>query len=672
MTLAAILIAAFLLHCTRAAAEGATDFHVAPTGDDRNPGNKLKPFATLERARDAIRVLKKAGGLPKGGVTVWVRGGIYTIASTLELTADDSGAKDAPIVYRVFEGEDARLVGGKEIAFFEPVRDPKILRRLDEGCRDKILQADLKARGITDFGRITARGFRWDPHPAGLELFFQDKPMTLARWPNGDWAEIAEVPAGKNGGKFTYEGDRPKRWTEVNDVWVHGYWRYDWADSYNKVESIDTETREIVIQEPQSIYGYRASQRYYALNILEELDEAGEWYLDRKTGILYFWPPSPLNKGKTFVSLLEEPVVALRDVSYVTLRSFIIECSRGNGVEITGGFHNTIAGCTIRNIGNAAICVSGGRENGVVACDLYEIGDGGIILDGGDRLTLTPAGNYAKNNHIHDFGRLVRTYQPAIAISGVGNRVSHNLIHNSPHIGIWLHGNEHIIEFNDIHHVCLETTDVGAFYMGRDLTERGNIVRHNYFHELPKGGRHSIYLDDFAGGTTVYGNVFYDTDEAIYINSGRGNIIKNNIFVSCAPAVFIWDSRGAKFWFDGTDTTLTDRLEAVNYKQPPYILRYPILGTIMDDEPAAPKFNKIVRNVCFRGYWLKTTKNLDVTILEIKDNLTEGDPGFVDPAGKNFQLKDDSPAYKFGFKRIPMEKIGLYKDKYRKRPSAVD
>ncbi|MCX6376897.1 MAG: hypothetical protein NTU88_12850, partial [Armatimonadetes bacterium] len=84
------------------AASGKVEFYVAVNGSDRNPGTKEKPFATLERARDAVRALKSRSG----GVTVQLRGGVYCRTQTFELTAEDSGSKGSPIVYRAFPGEE--------------------------------------------------------------------------------------------------------------------------------------------------------------------------------------------------------------------------------------------------------------------------------------------------------------------------------------------------------------------------------------------------------------------------------------------------------------------------------------------------------------------------------------------------------------------------------------
>src|SRR5207245_799709 len=144
-----------------------------------------------------------------------------------------------------------------------------------------------------------------------------------------------------------------------------------------------------------------------------------------------------------------------------------------------------------------------------------------------DRLSLSRGDNFAESNRISDYARWVRTYRPAIAVDGVGNRVSHNLIHDAPHLAILLHGNDHLVEFNEVHDVCLETEDAGAFYMGRDYTERGNVIRFNYFHDIgrtvatPQGPRHTdtnaIYLDDGASGALVFGNICCRTGRGVKI-----------------------------------------------------------------------------------------------------------------------------------------------------------
>ena len=663
-------------------------FYIATNGNDTWRGTLAEPnaartdgpFATLERARDAIRLLE-------GGATVWVRDGVYPRNASFALVAEDSGTAQAPITYRACAGEQVQFLGGCPVTNWQPVTDPVILGRLDPAARAHVVQADLNALGITDLGQLRSRGFGRPIAPAHLELFFDGQPMTLARYPNQDAADpyvhIADLPAdsdrfmehkrwvSRNQERFIYDDDRPKRWQKTDDIWMHGYWTWDWANSYEQISTIDTDARLIATHEPHGVYGYSKGQHYYYLNILEELDSPGEFYLDRDTGILYFWPPSPIEEGRAMVSVLEEPLVVMENVSHVTLRGFTFECSRGHGITITGGTGGLVAGCTLRNLGNHAVVVEGGTEHGVVGCDVYNVGDGGILLEGGDRATLTPGGHYAVNNDVHHMGRWSKCYRPGIMVSGVGHRIAHNHIHDGPHNGIQLHGNDNLIEFNELHHVCLETGDVGAFYMGRDWTERGNLIRFNSFHHIGGVGMGSmsVYLDDWASGTTIYGNIFAHTIRAMFIGSGRDNRVENNIFMDCHPAVHV-DARGlgwASYYFDGTTTTLFDRLAAMNYQQPPYSLRYPELVRILEDEPVLPKGNRVLRNVFHGGTWLHFQDGVTEEIVDVRDNLTEGDPCFVDSAHENYQLRDDSPAYALGFVRIPAEKIGLVADAYRPR-----
>jgi parallel beta-helix repeat protein len=242
----------------------------------------------------------------------------------------------------------------------------------------------------------------------------------------------------------------------------------------------------------------------------------------------------------------------------------------------------------------------------------------------------------------------------------VGNRIAHNLVHDAPHTAVLLHGNDHRVEYNDIHHVCMETADAGAFYMGRDFTERGNVVQYNYFHDFPGGDMQAIYLDDFASGTTVLGNICYRTGRGVLIGGGRDNVVENNVFVECNPAVWV-DARGMTWagkMFNGQDQTLIVRLNAVNFSSPPYSERYPELAGILENQPAVPKGNRIEKNIAFGGPWLELRRPLVDTVVEIRNNLTDGDPRFVDLHKGDFRLRNDSPAFRLGFQPIPMEMIG--------------
>jgi len=670
-TLLSLILLALLF--TAPALAGPLALYISPQGHDSAPGGKASPLATLAGARDRLRILKRVGKVPKEGVTVWLRAGTYFQRETFALTAADD-VSPAPVTYAAYSGEAVRLTGGWEVAGWKPVTDASILGRLDPAARGHVLQTDLKAQGITDYGQMTPRGFGSPVTPAGLELFFADVPMTLARWPNvGQWAHIAGTTADQAADHFAYAGDRPERWAKAEDAWVYGYWKFDWADSYTKITGINAEHHRVTTAPATDLLSYTPGHRWYALNLLEELDTPGEWYLDRRAGILYFWPPSDIHRGHPTVSLTRD-LVRLDGVSHVTLRGLTLEACRGDAITIRGGTHNLIDECSVLSAGNRGATIADTTDSGVRGGEITGTGEGGVSLDGGDRKTLVPGRNFVVNCRIHDYSRWARTYRPGVGIDGVGNRVAHNLIYDAPHNAILLGGNDHLIEYNEIHHVCRQTGDAGAFYMGRDWTMRGNIVRFNYFHDLfnemgVKGEFHDVmgvYLDDTAAGTVVFGNVFVRAGHAVEVGGGRDIVVANNIFVDCLPAVSL-DARGlgwaAKSLAPGGDWGMEKRLAAVPYDAPPYSTRYPHLANVLKDNPTAPKYDVIQNNIAVRcPDWLQIQDKVDALPgITIRDNLTGKDPLFVDAAHGDYRLKANSPAFALGFQRVPFEKMGLEK-----------
>jgi parallel beta-helix repeat protein len=285
---------------------------------------------------------------------------------------------------------------------------------------------------------------------------------------------------------------------------------------------------------------------------------------------------------------------------------------------------------------------------------------------------LTAGENIARNNRITDYARWVHTYRPGIFIDGVGNRAANNYIADAPHAGILLKGNDHIIEYNEIAHVCSEVSDAGAFYMGRDFTERGNVLRFNLVRTCGGPGAFSndivaLYLDDCTSGTLVYGNIAYKCGLGIKLGGGRDNVVENNILVDCNPAIHC-DDRGVnsrKEFFEGPDPILLERLKVVRHDQPPYSRRYPELADVLNNEPAAPRGNRIEHNIRLGGRWIDMPEHADEKTFALKDNFTEGDPKLAAPDRLDFRPAAGSPVWNMGFRPIPFEKIGLQKDAYR-------
>lgn len=679
IVLAGLVFASFAI---AAEGNGSVEFYVAPNGSDGNPGTKDKPFATLEKARDAVRQRKNGGG-----AVVYLRGGIHRQAQTLEFTEADSGAKGAPVVYRAAEGEEARIVGGRMLTAgdFKPVTEPEILSRLDPSARGKVVCLDLAAIKIDHAGPF--------PHVFNdggkiCELFFNGKRMPLSRWPNEGYVTMAKVldPGDSNkgpsrhGGVFVYHEDRPSRWNVADDVWLKGFWRVPWEIQAIKVKSIDSARKEIAFLEPipagiGSKYvksGGSGKEPWCAINLLEEIDSPGEWCIHFKSRKLYFWPPAPLEGASVMISDLEKPIVSAKNASNLVFRGLTLEGGLGNAIEFTGGSGNLVAGCTIRNMGKSGVILKDGTNSGVAGCNIYDMGWGGVYISGGDRKTLTPCNHYVVNNDIHDFGQIRKTYAPAVQVgayegSAVGCRVANNAIHDAPHAGILYGGNDNTLEYNEIYRIALDSGDVGAMYTWNDWTSRGNVVQYNFVHDSPNAN--GVYMDDGDSGDTVAHNIFYKMQCGPFIGGGHDNIVRNNLCVECDKAIH-FDSRGVARQY-ATSKKLIGMVKEVNPKQPPWSTRYPEMADLLESQPDMPRGDVIETNVAVNCPRLvnQSGPKEHFTRSKVQNNisLTLEDAGFVNIARGDFHLRADSAVFQKlpGFKPIPFEKIGLYLDEYR-------
>ena len=694
----ALLLTSLLLPGAHAS---AADLYAAPDGADDNAGTLQAPLATPQRAVEVLAAMKAADGLPEGGVTIWLRGGTYELGEPLVIDGAASGEAGRPVVFRAWQDEQVTLSGGRTVPAdaFAPVTDERVLQRLLPETRGNVVQVDLAARGFEYLPTLPDRfrGFT-NEHPAVLEVFCGGERMQIARWPNEGFAQFEEIvdfgsglrdPDGpERPGVFRYTGDRPERWNVEEGVWLQGYWARAYLCTMVRAGEIDAATKQIKLAVPLH-YGLdtRGAGRWFAFNVLEELDRPGEWYLDRDSGTLYLWPPD--GGSDVTVSVLTEPIVRMDGASHVTLRGLTIECGRHNAVSVRNGEGNRVIGCEIRNTGRHAVEIVGGSDHGVVGCDIHHTGYAGIYMTGGDRETLTPAGHFAENNHIHHTSVLRRTHAGSLALNGVGCRASHNLIHHEPHTAVWWKGNDHLMEFNEIYYVCTETTECGVFYTGRNWTYRGNVIRNNYIHHINDSregcgsGINVAHLDDAVSGTTFEGNLSRLCGRGVSICGGPDNIVTNNIFADCMLGVSL-SARGIQWWTysrdeDGTVTaidtrtgkpsrTLLGTLDQVPYQEPPWT-KYPHMADFLAperDPVGAPWYCRVERNISVgEGQLLSVSNLVEDQWVTIRDNWEEGDPGFVDAEAGDFRLRDDAPVRALGFEPLPLDEIGLYEDERR-------
>ncbi len=689
------------------------DFYVSTKGNDENDGTKEKPFLTIEKAIDAVRKTDKSG---KTGITVCIEAGEYRVSS-LEFTKEDSGTADCPITYCSYNGEVV-LNGGVTISQndFVTVNDfPEISERLSPEAQQNVVVVDLTKEPYSltknDWGKIyaigsyhTAESYDGDyTGPLYCELFVNDIRQNLARYPDNGFIhteEVVKTGLGKesNGALTEVENwetirnpetdiyrvnpelaERIASWENHDDVWMFGFWKYDWADASSPMGYFNKETREL---SPKfvSLYGTKEDAPYYFFNVLEELSAQGEWYLDREKGLLCMWKPENFENAQIDLSITLNPIIDSQ-ADYLVFNGITVKGTRGDGVLITGN-NNTVQNCLIKNVAGNALAMIG-YNNLAYNNEITRTGKGGIYLSGGDTVTLTPGNNKADNNYIHHWSEIYQTYQPAVTLEGVGNICSHNEMHDSPHEAITYRGNNHIVEYNNIHHVCLLSDDAGAIYSGRSWIWYGNVVRYNCIYNIGSGDHNpdGIYLDDALSGQEIYGNLLVNIPRnSIHIGGGRDNIVTNNIIVNSGKNAIYFDERAREGalengWFTHAHIGTGDMWDAL-YNSPwqskTWQEAFPQYKNLTDDinksntaeyipNPACTiKDNLIVNQYKDIGDIYKSSKNFS----DISDNaillITKADEVFVDAESGNYVIRDIDELRKSapGFENIPIEKIG--------------
>lgn len=701
-----LLVLAGAPHFSAGAEEaGIAYLYVSPSGNDGGDGSINNPFATVIEARDKIRQMKKEGVSPEKGFVVYLREGDHQFTQSLMLTEEDSGTESAPVVYCAYPGENVSIVGGASLPAdkFSKVTDAAILERIvDEAARSMVVSVDLKELGFTQYGEPYWPGqysYMMEgltkPAAASPELFINGEVQTLARYPNEGYMQVGEIhdpgayprmwePDTTTNPEHVKEEDRDPtdtfeitpndnrylKWTKApeNDILMYGFWRWDWADHTVPVKKIYPEEKKLESGVP-SWYSVVDGARFYAFNLLEEIDMPGEYYLDRQTGILYLYPPVELGGADIKFSLLEDHLIHIDGANYVTIKGVKMTAARSTAVTIDKGTGNRVVNCEIEYTAGKAVSIKGPEnyQNGVIGCYIHDV-NGGVVLDGGDIPTLTPGGNYALNNHIERFARINKTYNAAVHLSGVGNIAAYNEMNDAMHLAIQFSGNNHKIYYNNIHDVVKENDDMGAIYTGRSWIERGTEIKYNYIHDLSstveeKVGIYGIYLDDRYCEVTMAGNLFENIKgAAIFVNGGRDNIILNNILVNVRDQ---W-----KFTAISTSDPTSDLsnhmpgLERVPYREELWKNAYPNLYNILEDDPAMPKNNIIRNNLAVKSGAPRIAQGF-AAYMDMRDNYETNAPGFYDEKSGNYLLTEDSPVFDKipGFKQLPVTRMGTYSDR---------
>ncbi len=678
------------------------EIFVSIDGDDYASGSISTPLASIEKALKVVVHEKRE----KEPITIYLREGIYPIQKSINLNKNHSN-----ISIKAYHGEKVSFFGGVSIPVTQIQKEE--LPATEFVNKREVYKVDLNKCGITDYGKIRNVGFARPFGSSWGEVFVNGKALHLSRWPNNEMIHTGKVldegsiprndDFSKRGGVFEYESDRVSSWKKTSDIWISGYFKWGYADDAVQIATIDTKKKTITTAQP-TLYGFASGEhfrRWYAFNVFEELDEDGEFYIDREQGILYFISSEKEVETLEF-SMLEDPFFQIENVSNILIEGINFEYSRGLGIAMCNTENVTINNCTFSNLGSLGVTIGkgiepfadyrhagdgipkagivgslqqhlyanatfdrqGGRNNKIINSEFYQLGAGGVSLGGGNRKTLTPGNNTIENCVFHDLNRIEKSYRPAVHLTGVGNKIIHSEIYNTPSMAMLMHGNNHLIEYNYIHDVVLDADDQGALYYGRDPSERGTIIRCNYFENIPDTFRTcAIYNDDGACGLIVDSNVFYKAGYwNVLLGGGSDNVYTNNIFIGTKHGIHV-DNR-MQNWSKGLldkGGLIEKRLNDVNFLKPPYSTQYPALVNYWNNA-ALPTGNLVENNVFYKVEKLIAGKKewLDYSEFNWETNINLK---FTDFENRNFFLDLKSEVFKKlpNFKEIPFHKIGLYK-----------
>jgi len=521
-------------------------FYVAPDGCDSGSGDKASPFATLERAREAVRAARGAAA----GKSLWVlmRGGRYSVTNTFALTAEDSGVAGGPVVYAACPGETPVLDGGCAVSGLGKVEDGAILERLPPEARGHVRVADLKAFCRAPFAPQTPYGYYFkDSRKTVYDLYQDGEPLRVARWPNAGYQRY--TARDNTNHTFTFATERLRRWTQADDLMAFGWWTYLWGEGAMRAEVADPVAGVFRLPDAKGIQ-LGDGMPFYVFNLLEELDQPGEWYLDRVNARLYVWPEKRAGwlswlQSPTFVfPRLDQPFLSATNVQHVVIDGLVMEHGRQHGLVFEGCSDVCVANCQIRRFGGTGIVAENAKVFTVYSNQLHTFGHGGIVVRG-NRDTAEPCGNRVENNEVGHFELRARTYNPALQLDGVGARAAHNYFHHGASSALRIEGSDLLIEYNRIEKVVQESDDQGGLDMCDNPFYSGNVIRFNYWKDFGGGDIYGIQggvrLDDAICRTLIYGNVFERVSAggfgAVQIHGGQGNIIDNNVFTECRYGV---------------------------------------------------------------------------------------------------------------------------------------
>ena len=553
---------------------------VSAVGDDSGDGSEEEPLRTLEKAIDVANEMREDSDKL---IEILLREGTYSVTNTIKII--NSQKDDSLLKISAYQDEKVTINAGVDIPLSAMnIADSDFTNAIiDKPNAGSILQYNLKDAQIEDLGEISLRGHLIsDEKEAQAELSLNGEVQKLAGWPNGEYTGLIKPTDSNEYGKRTKSGiangcsfqvnyDRPSQWSKPEQAWLSGTIGPNYEFDYYPVSRFDSEEKRVYLSRG-ALEKYYTEPYYRFENVPEELDEPGEYYIDRQSGMLYFYPPEDAPKDSVLTITMSTPTL---DVSGKAPNSmFRIENSKnivfenlifkgGRGSAITGKNNSNIQfiNCEINSFGENGIRFDASTDIKISDCKIHDVGQDGILfVSCGNYKTLSPSNIVVSNNDIYNFARLERSYKTGIDFGYrcVGATAANNHIHNGPHAGMIFYGVNNDIYGNEFDNLVTEFSDMDALYCNNSNYpwERGNKIHNNYFHDIGKSsmnGRHQINVrairtDNRGCGLNIYENLFYNIGDGGNGNGNNGigaitaegtrNRIFNNLFVDCNEAYF--------------------------------------------------------------------------------------------------------------------------------------
>lgn len=574
--------------------------YVSPNGNDNNDGSPSKPLKTIDSAKKkAAQYLGLYG--EEFPVHIYLMGGKYYIDHTIsfdeyEFTLDMfKGLK-----IENYNEQEAILTGAVEVncELFKPVTDAVTLARLPKAGRGKVAYIDLREMGINELD-VPQNMFHY--------LYLNDIEQTNARWPNEGFASVFSVPEYNT---FTFGENDPTRWTAAKNAYICGQFsRAGWEWHSGIIKSVNAETKTISLETPNGKNGMQTTAvgtRYYAANLLEEIDMPGEWYADCDNLMLYYYPSYSLKD-----SCLEMTVFTGSLLSFPSGKNIEV-----NGITFTKGGRAinapapkegdvrgiTIKGCRFSHFQDQ-YTIGLGVENGqnlydinILENEAYNLFGRFIQFRAGNMDTLTDGNCLVQNNHVILPAQFYATGGMGAPWNGaMGVDCNHNVVQDCPRgAALGWPGTNAKINYNEIVNAGKYMNDYGAIYMGRTAQYFDIEVAHNYLHDFDKNANYcGLYNDD----AICYVNWHHNTCVNIGVFSIFAGAIESkfmyNMAVNCKSPVqmsprlnYNTIRKGESLWTD-----LSNRMQK---NGDVYLKKYPKISMYMERDPFAEWWDAIV------------------------------------------------------------------------------